>query len=250
MSRSIDEYWALYQAEYGFESVLKVYRERRILEILDLYSPRNILEIGPGFEPSFVKHQDFESFVLIEPGQAPFNHVAALSAHDGRIRALHGRFEEACKDVKGLTFDFIILPGLLHEVDDANDFLKQLLSVTTEQTVAYINVPNANSLHRLLGQAMGVVSSVDEMTDRNILLEQKEVFSLERLLSLVSEAWPKSQTLDSGSFFLKPFTHSQMMSMTDSGELNEEVFDALYAVSNLFPNFGAELFGVFRVQGP
>ena len=69
MTKDINKYWEKYQEIYSFEEVLKSYREKKMLDFLKKYSAKNILEIGCGFTPSFLKYKNFESYV-IEIGRA------------------------------------------------------------------------------------------------------------------------------------------------------------------------------------
>ena len=56
-----------------------------------------------------------------------------------------------------IKVDLIILPGVLHEVDDALQFLKLCVKHIKNKGKIYINVPNANSLHRKIAVAMNII---------------------------------------------------------------------------------------------
>jgi hypothetical protein len=51
-----------------------------------------------------------------------------------------------------------------------------------------------------------------------------------------------------GTFFLKPFTHSQMQKCVEMGIIDEKVLDGLFNVSKEFLDFGAELYCLVRMR--
>lgn len=50
------------------------------------------------------------------------------------------------------TNGLMILSSLLHKVEDSQRFLRAVFKCCTENTVVHINVPNADSIHRLLAK--------------------------------------------------------------------------------------------------
>ena len=50
------------------------------------------------------------------------------------------------------------------------------------------------------------------------------------------------EILESGSFFVKPFSHEQMYNMMQQGILNEAVLDGLYYLTEYMPEFGSEIY--------
>lgn len=247
MSKSIDAYWDTYKSLYGFESVLKIYRARKILEVMNRYSPKTVLEIGCGYEPSFVDYPEFTQFVAVEPGENAFEHVSSISQSDNRVVALKGRFEEVYGTIPATTFDMVILPGVLHELENVQEVLETISKVSNSNTIFYVNVPNASSMHRLLGLEMGIINAPDQKTSRNVVLEQNKVYSSLTVLEELRAAWPHMTVLESGTFFLKPFTHEQMEAMASDGHLNKEIFEGLYKISHSFPDHGCELFVVGKI---
>jgi hypothetical protein len=55
-------------------------------------------------------------------------------------------------------------------------------------------------------------------------------------------------TVSSGSYFLKPFTHSQLQQMLDAGTIDEAVLDALFAINEEFDDLGAEIYVNLRTS--
>ena len=59
--KNIDKYWDDYLEDYSYEEINLIYREKKILDYLEKYRPKKILEIGCGFRPIAFKYKDFES---------------------------------------------------------------------------------------------------------------------------------------------------------------------------------------------
>ncbi|EHT8405649.1 TPA: hypothetical protein RJ335_000877, partial [Campylobacter jejuni] len=54
MKRDIKQYTKNYTSkEHDFEEIMVYYRRKKVLEILNKYNPRNILEIGCGMDSIF-----------------------------------------------------------------------------------------------------------------------------------------------------------------------------------------------------
>ena len=244
--KNIDNYWDKYTSDYSFEFTLNMYRQKHLLKILNDLKPRRVLEIGGGFNPFCEKYQKFEEYTIIEPGTAPFNSLVERFSSNTTIALYNEFFEDYAVAINQKSYDFIILNGVLHEVRDADLFLKQIEKIMSEHTTVYINVPNANSMHRLIGVASGFIKSVTEKTERNLALEQTEIYSPSSLSSLVHASMTDSVILQMGTFFLKPFTHAQMQECLRMGVIDEKVLDGLYSVSAEFSDFGAELYCLVR----
>ena len=246
--KNIDNYWDKYTSDYSFEFTLNMYRQKHLLKILNDLKPKRVLEIGGGFNPFCEKYQQFEEYTIIEPGTAPFSSLVERFSSNTAITVYNAFFEDCPVTINQKNYDFIILNGVLHEVRDAALFLKLIEKIMSDHTTVYINVPNANSMHRLIGVASGFIKSVTEKTQRNLTLEQTEIYSRSSLSSLVHASMTDSIILQTGTFFLKPFTHAQMQECLKMGVIDEKVLDGLYSVSAEFSDFGAELYCLVRKQ--
>ena len=68
----------------------------------------------------------------------------------------------------------------MHETHTPDSFLKGIGKLMQKQTSVYINVPNANSIHRLIAIEMGIIDNIFEKSDRNKYLSQKEIFDKDK----------------------------------------------------------------------
>jgi len=68
MERDITRYTKEYMADDS-EQINVKYRRRKILEILDVYKPKNVVEVGCGIQPLFEFYREYDSFCIIEPSE-------------------------------------------------------------------------------------------------------------------------------------------------------------------------------------
>ena len=68
--RDIDSYTEKYiNDDFGIKYMVK-YRRKKVLEIMQNHSPKNILEIGCGLQPIFNFYSDFNFYTIIEPSKS------------------------------------------------------------------------------------------------------------------------------------------------------------------------------------
>ena len=240
--RDLQDYGKQY-GDYPFEHVLVHYRKRKIIEVLKDTGSRRILEIGCGMDPFFLHYEDYDHFCVVEPVGEFYDNACQARDRSGARERIHIRKSTLERDLGFLqseAFDTILLAGLLHEVEQPEGLLKAVRHVAGPQTLLHVNVPNANSLHRLVALSAGMIKSTSENSDFNIRFQQNTVFDMDALTAMMSRCGYRIQ--DSGTVFLKPFTHSQMQRMLDMELLDAQVLEGLYGLTDQFPENGAELF--------
>ena len=111
-----------------------------------------------------------------------------------------------------------------------------------ERSLLHINVPNADSLHRMLAKAMGLISDTHNLSSRNIELLQQRVYDKQSLQHEVESLG--FVVVEQGGYFVKPFTHGQMQSMTPI--LGTGVLDGLYKLGIEQPGIASEIYAEVR----
>jgi hypothetical protein len=232
-----------YEANYAalpFEDILREYRQQNIIKSLQRGQHRNILEIGCGFHPFFKEFNDYEKMVIVEPGDSFFNNAQELSAADARITVLHGFFEKVVDQLSSFNFDFIIVGGFLHEIDNPGDVLQSITKVCSAKTTIHSFVPNAHSFHRLMAYEMGLIKDVYQKSGHDQLFQRVEVFNMKTFKQLFIQ---NGYSVDeAGTYFIKPFAHSQMNQMLQANVVDKAVLDGLNKMTRYFPEQGAEIF--------
>jgi SAM-dependent methyltransferase len=241
----INDYTRAYQADYGFESVMVKARQRLILELLESKQPQVIVEVGCGnellYERALDAGQSFSQWVIVEPS-AQFADMARSAARPAApCTVIETYFEGAADEVLRACFappDLVICSGLLHEVPDPAALLAAARSVLWGGPgLLHVNVPNAYSLHRRLARLMGLVANEHDLTTRNLSLQQQRVFDLPELENAVRATG--FQAKERGGYFLKPFTHQQMSSLSF---LTPAMLDGLWMLGRDLPELASEVF--------
>jgi hypothetical protein len=162
-----------------------------------------------------------------------------LKSHKN-IKLIKGYLEDSVDELKKNSYDLILLSSLLHEIPDVELFLKGLFKLAGKDTLIHINVPNADSFHRLLALEMGLVHSQFDKSESNYEFQQNIVFNMESLKNVFINAG--FRVVEEGSYSLKPFTHYQMQSMIDSGILNFSVLEGLFKMEKYISGLGSEIY--------
>jgi SAM-dependent methyltransferase len=243
LDRYAERYAALYDSE-AFETVLVAIRRRHVLGWVRRVGARRILEVGCGLEPLFAHYADFDVWRVVEPIATFAERARDLRGDDPRVEVRCGRLEELTGPLAEETFDLIVVSGLLHEVDDPAPLLAAVRSLCAEATVAHFNVPNALSFHRLLAMEMGLIEDVFAPSAMDVAFERPRRFDRDRLIGLLEGA--DFTALESGTYFVKPFTHDQMDAMLRTGAFPDSVIEGLDRMIKYMPEHGCELYANAR----
>lgn len=233
----------------GFEKYKVIYRRRKILEVIEQYAPKTILEIGCGLEPIFCYLKNCERYheiTIVEPAEKFYEQAKLLSSENKNVICIKGFFEEIVDNLVGKSYDMIVCSGLLHEVIEPEKLLNAIRKTCSENTIVHINVPNMYSIHRLLGVEMGIISDVFEASDANKEYQQNTNFDIKRLRTMIENNGLK--VVEDGSYFVKPFSHHQMGVMMQQQIIDENVLDGLYHITKYMPQFGSEIYANCRIQ--
>ena len=92
----------------------------------------------------------------------------------------------------------------------------------------------------------GIISSLNEHSESQKNLQQFDFFDANSLKTLVSGCGFK--VIDSGSYFIKPFTHKQMNFLIEKKQINNQVLDGLNKLSNYIPDYGAEIYVTLKIN--
>jgi ubiquinone/menaquinone biosynthesis C-methylase UbiE len=236
--QAITDYESAYSA-VDFEVIQAKYRKKLLIETLNTYQPKHVLEVGCGLD-TIAKHWgQFEQFTIVEPG-ANFAQKARQATHDQQnTQVIEGFLEDEVANLRPV-FDLVLLSSLLHEVPDVQVFLAGVQSICSDETVIHINVPNAKSLHRILALEMQMIDSVFETSAMQKMYQQTRIYDLDTLTSEIEKAG--YEVISKGSFFMKPFTHGQMHALLQNNIVGNEVLDGLWNLTKHFPDNGSEIY--------
>jgi SAM-dependent methyltransferase len=186
-----------------------------------------------------------ERWVVVEPGDEFVEYARRAASEAIELRVVHGLLEQrvpearaACEGAPDLAFCL----GVLHLVDDADGWLRDLRSILSGGGLALIAVPNALSMHRRLARSMGLIADVHEFSERDNSLFHQRVYDLDSLIEVTEAAG--FEITDTGGYLIKPFTHAQLEEM---GELlSREILDGLWQLGRELPELASEVFVLVR----
>lgn len=241
MDRDIDLYASSYRIDYGFEAEMVHYRRTTGLERISQQRPRKVIEVGCGLDPWVVAYAraggTWDQWHVVEPAHA-FAEACRTGVREAGLAnvTIHEAFFEEAR-LDNVDPDMIVCAGLLHEVPSSTYLLKALARAMRPGTVLHVSVPNANSFHRRLAQAMGLISNLTDLSARNTKLDQRRVFDLDELTAQVRGAG--LHVTETGGLLVKPFTHAQMESLGPL--LSRPMLDGLDALARTHPDWASEI---------
>jgi 2-polyprenyl-3-methyl-5-hydroxy-6-metoxy-1,4-benzoquinol methylase len=118
---------------------------------------------------------------------------------------------------------------ILEHVDDPVVILNKYKTYLKENGIIFISVPNAKSLHRLIGFEAGLLDDMYKLSVHDLELGHKRYFDLEKIKDLISNS-----NLDVKNCFglmLKPITGDQMQKLG----WDSTIFDALVKIGHTYP---------------
>lgn len=238
-TRDIDQYTKDY-LNHDFEDTMVYYRRKKVLEILNQYKPKNILEVGCGIQSIFDFYTEYENFTVIEPSVQFCEMIEKSDKYNSNICIINDFLENAVDKLKQNQYDFILVSSLLHEVTEPNKLLESVKALCNKETIVHINVPNAKSFHLLWAYKSGLIERIGELTDVAKHFQQHTTFSIDSLSKMVTNL--NYSIIDKGSYFIKPFNHPKMQQLLNENIIDTNLLVGLYGLTEYFPNNGAEIF--------
>ena len=230
-----------------FENTLTQYRKKTIVKILQKYKAKNILEIGCGMEPIFLEYKDFEKLTVVEPANAMYHSALNYQRETvGEIECIHDFVENRVDELKVKSFDFILLVGLIHEVEDPDKLMDAVKRICKRESYVLITTNNPESFHLTLAYEAGMIPQLGILTDKAKSFQRNAAFTMDEMKNLVQKYC--FTVVEEGSYFIKPFSHRQMKEIVDNQIIGREVLDGLDGLIKYIPQLGAENYCIVRLK--
>jgi SAM-dependent methyltransferase len=242
------DYGRHYADQYAhgeFEPIIARVRLDKVLRSVSRYAHSSILEVGCGFEPLFPYIAGWSEYWIVEPLPDAVAAAQQLPAVTPAVHILEGLLESRAADLPDQV-DFVIASSLLHEVPDPDRFVQDLRRHCGPETVLHLNVPNVHSFHRLLALEAGLIQDVFERSQTEARFQRQTRFDMSSLRSFLEERG--FEVLDAETYFVKPFTHSQLEQMLAAKIIDGRIIDALDRMIRYMPDLGAEMFVNVRLR--
>ncbi len=135
-------------------------------------------------------------------------------------------------------FDDIIIANALEHVENPVYILRKARNWLKKNGRVHIMVPNANSLHRIIGQKMGLIKKVTDFSENDKKIGHRRIYTVKLLKKDVGKAGLK--VISCKGIFLKPFSHTQM------NVLDQKVLDALYEIGKELPEYCSTIYFICK----
>lgn len=145
----------------------------------------------------------------------------------------HAYFEVFDKKKK---YDFILMNSVLMFLEDPLSCLCRYRSFMKSSATLIVSVPNAATLNRRIGLAMGTLPSINALNPLQLEKGHRHYFTLETITEQLTQAGYKVQRVR--GIFLKPITTAQMKAL----DFTQAHYEALMRVGEDFPTLCNHLF--------
>jgi 2-polyprenyl-3-methyl-5-hydroxy-6-metoxy-1,4-benzoquinol methylase len=133
-------------------------------------------------------------------------------------------------------FDIIEMGFVLEHVEDPGLILRRFKAFLAPQGRMMIAVPNAHSLHRLIGHQAGLLDDLQALSEADRLLGHRRYFTPGQLQSLIEDCG--LEVVDRAGLMLKPFTSVHLASL----DFDESIKAAITEVGFGLPDICNGLF--------
>jgi SAM-dependent methyltransferase len=204
----------------------------RILKRLDKDSIGSILELGIGHGyTTTLFNEHFDRHVVIEGSAAVIKQFRKDTPLES-IEIVESYFEDFNTEEQ---FDVVLMGFVLEHVDDPELLLNRFRKFLKPGGRLFIAVPNAKSMNRRLGLAMGKIDDIYSLNENDVALGHQRQFCLDTLKDLLSRTgydcvWEEG-------IYLKPLPLGYLQNMQEF----DENLQAMLEVGVDFPDLSVGL---------
>jgi hypothetical protein len=216
-----------YRPEFKFHDenlrMLSWYAER-LVDALRRSGARSLLSLGIGHQVVSKRLLEsvgdtLESYTIVEGSAARITELRETTALPPVVRLVHSYFESF---TPAGPVDAIEMGFVLEHVDDPDLVIRRFASFLRPGGLMVVVVPNARSLHRLFGQAAGLLDDVYRLSPEDLELGHQRYFDLASLRLLVEGAGLRIAKTE--GVFLKCLTTGQLRRLGLPAEIERAFF--------------------------
>ncbi len=229
MKENLDAYQAAYTQQFPYhwdEELLLMAYAQKIVEQLCDRSSLKLLSLGIGGQRvsrTMLEQLDISEYHILEGSQDIIERYRAETSSPPSVTIHHTYFENAHFEQ---TFDAIEMGFVLEHVDDPGLILRRFRTFLKPGGVLFASVPNARSLHRLLGQAAGFMQDIYALSQFDRELGHKRYFDSQSITRLVEESG--YTVLHKFGLVLKPLTTAQLRQLALDERVEKAFIDVGY----------------------
>ena len=218
----------------GFNGYMNKYRVSKILELCE---GETVLDIGSA--DAFMAEAlapFFKRIVALDGSAALIQRARARLSSQPHVELIHAMVEEFETSER---FDLVLLSFIQEHIADPVALVAKAADFVKPRGTVFVMVPNAYSLHRRVGVAMGLLTSVDDFSEEDKRQGHRRVYTEERLRADLEASRLCVDEL--GTFFIKPLSNAQME------QLDTQIADAFFAISRDLPGLGSMIYAKCHV---
>lgn len=170
-------------------------------------SDSSVLELGYGDGiVSNLLNKDGYNFEVVEGSSFIINTLKKNNLYHGKM--IHSLFENFNPNK---TYDVVLASHVLEHVDDPVQLLNKIKNWVKPKTgKIIIIVPNAGSIHRLVGVKMGFLSTPFDLNERDKLVGHQRVYDIDSLRDDVQSSGLFVEKIS--GYFLKTMSNKMLLS--------------------------------------
>ena len=233
-TEDLDDYKDAYGDDFKFTDenlgMLGAYADRMCRQ-LTRTGPIRLLSLGIGHNIVSRTIQQalgdkLKEYVIVEGSEVMISRYKEAESLPANVNVVQSWFEEYTPSEK---FDVIEMGFVLEHVDDPAQIVGRFKNFLKPGGTLFMAVPNARSLHRLIGHNAGLLDNLYRLSEHDLQLGHKRYFDCESFTQLALNNGLKVVSVE--GLFLKPVTTSQLTSLN----LPDQVWQALYSGGAEFP---------------
>lgn len=222
----LDQFAEAYKPSFAYaldnELILNWYPHR----IVEATAGGSLLELGVGHGyATRILNGHFDRHVIIDGSPAI---IEAFREQNPELKVdlIEGYFEAYQSDE---TFDVICIGFVLEHVENPADILTRYRRFLKPGGSIFVTVPNAESMHRRVGNAAGLLPDLFALGEGDRQLGHRQLFSVASMDRLLSDCG--FETIKTEGLFFKPFTTGQIQKL----DLTPAILEGLMSVGVAYP---------------
>lgn len=205
-----------------------------VYEEIKQYIRQPLLEIGAadGYMTQLISaNHNIKHYHIVEASQL---YAQYLKGKFASVKVINSTLEKYQYEKKYKT---IIASHVLEHIPNVNQFLKKAYSLLDDNGYFIVSVPNALSIHRLVGVEMGILNNPYELNEQDKKIGHFRVYDNDKLKVDLEKNKFKVHIL-TGSF-IKFLSNSQTEKV-----IPKRNWMAYYKVSKRFPQFCSDIISI------
>ena len=234
MQEDLNAYQGAYTEQFPYhrdeEALLAAYA-RKIVEQLQGQRALRVLSLGIGGQrvsQAIRDRLDVTDYHILEGSADIIARYRAETSPPAHVTIHHTYFEQAHFDQ---PFDAIEMGFVLEHVDDPGLILRRFRAFLKPAGILFAAVPNARSLHRLLGHSAGLLTDLYALSQYDRELGHKRYFDNDSISRLVEDSG--YAILDKVGLVLKPLTTSQLQQLSLAPGIENALIDVGYGLPDI-----------------